>query len=203
MWLTKLEWSSVLVGISPVGCGKPQLTSVFVHFTKSLLLLLLLLLLLHLFSSLFSRTTWVNWHQKDKLFYSGFYWSKRWCGGSGISWTICKSFSTCCRQITTPVPHHSVFTGQIPFLLPNQESQRLKAFWVTKMLLVWRKVTGTCDWTAGYCWLGARSRPRVVGSQMWGGRSEIQLNLTPASLWISLMPGCWITLGFSSYHSSA
>jgi len=26
-------------------------------------------------------------------------------------------------QITTPVPHHSVFTGQMPFLLPNQQHQ--------------------------------------------------------------------------------
>ena len=30
--------------------------------------------------------------------------------GSGISWAICKSASRC-RQITTPAPHHSVFTG--------------------------------------------------------------------------------------------
>ena len=28
--------------------------------------------------------------------------------GSGISWAICKS-APCSRQITTPVPHHSVF----------------------------------------------------------------------------------------------
>jgi len=28
--------------------------------------------------------------------------------GSGISWAICKSAARC-RQITTPVPHHSVF----------------------------------------------------------------------------------------------
>jgi len=28
--------------------------------------------------------------------------------GSGISWAICKS-APCCRQITTPAPHHSVF----------------------------------------------------------------------------------------------
>jgi len=30
-------------------------------------------------------------------------------GGSGISWTIFKSFAPCFRQITTPVPHYSVF----------------------------------------------------------------------------------------------
>jgi len=42
--------------------------------------------------------------------------------GSGISWAICKSAPRS-RQITTPVPHHSVFTGQMPFLPPNQQRQ--------------------------------------------------------------------------------
>jgi len=27
------------------------------------------------------------------------------------------------RQITTPAPHHSVFTGRMPFLLPSQQHQ--------------------------------------------------------------------------------
>ena len=31
--------------------------------------------------------------------------------------TIC----TCCRQITTPTPHHSIFTGRMLFLTPNQQ----------------------------------------------------------------------------------
>ena len=37
--------------------------------------------------------------------------TKRWwiLGCSGISWTICKQSASCCRQITTPTPHHSVF----------------------------------------------------------------------------------------------
>ena len=39
--------------------------------------------------------------------------------GSGISWAICKSAPRS-RQITTPAPHHSVFTGLMPFLPPNQ-----------------------------------------------------------------------------------
>jgi len=50
-------------------------------------------------------------------------WNKRWRGGSGISWTICKSFAPCSRQITTPVPHHSVFTARMPFPPPNQQRQ--------------------------------------------------------------------------------
>jgi len=43
-------------------------------------------------------------------------------GGSGISWAICKS-APCSRHITMPAPHHSVFTGRMPFLPPNQQHQ--------------------------------------------------------------------------------
>jgi len=42
--------------------------------------------------------------------------------GSGISWAICKSAPRF-RQITTPAPHHSVFTGRMSFLPPNQQRQ--------------------------------------------------------------------------------
>jgi len=66
-----------------------------------------LLPLLHMFNRLFSRTTWVSRHQKGKPFW--ILLEQEMMGGSGISWTICKSFATCSRQITTPVPHHSVF----------------------------------------------------------------------------------------------
>ena len=59
-----------------------------------------------------------------RINHSGFCWSKRCWGGSGISWTICKSFAPCSRQITTPAPHHSIFfTGRMPFLPPNQQRQ--------------------------------------------------------------------------------
>ena len=42
--------------------------------------------------------------------------------GNGISWVVCKSAPRS-RQITMPAPHHSVFTGRMPFLLPNQQRQ--------------------------------------------------------------------------------
>jgi len=41
---------------------------------------------------------------------------------SGISWAICKSAPRS-RQTTMPAPHHSVFTGRMPFLPPNQQRQ--------------------------------------------------------------------------------
>jgi len=46
-------------------------------------------------------------------------------GGSGISWAMCKSAPRS-RQITTPAPHKSVFTGRMPFLPPNQQHQSIE-----------------------------------------------------------------------------
>ena len=58
----------------------------------------------------------------------GFCWSKRWWGGSGISWTICKSFAPCSRQITTPGPHHSIFLqAGCPSCRPTNSVKALKA----------------------------------------------------------------------------
>ena len=42
--------------------------------------------------------------------------------GSSISWAICKSAPRS-RLITVPAPHHSVFTGWMPFLPANQQRQ--------------------------------------------------------------------------------
>ena len=44
-------------------------------------------------------------------------------GYSGISWTICKQSAPCSRQIATPTPNHSIFTGWMLFLTPNQHCQ--------------------------------------------------------------------------------
>ena len=75
----------------------------------------------HTFNGLFSRTTWVSWHQKGKPFW--ILLKQEMINGSGISWTICKSFAPHSRQITTLVPHHSFFTGRMLFLMPNQQCQ--------------------------------------------------------------------------------
>jgi len=48
---------------------------------------ILTLLLLHPIKRSFSRTTWMAGTRNVN--HSGFYWSKRWSGGSGISGTIC------------------------------------------------------------------------------------------------------------------
>ena len=41
--------------------------------------------------------------------------------------TVCKSARRS-RQITTPATHHSVFTGRMPFLPPNQQRQSTTYF---------------------------------------------------------------------------
>ena len=46
--------------------------------------------------------------------------------GSGISWIICKQSAPRFRQIITPTPHQSIFTGRILFLMPNQQCQSIK-----------------------------------------------------------------------------
>ena len=59
--------------------------------------------------------------------------------GSGISWAICTPAPRS-RQITTPAPHHSVFTVQMPFLPPNQQSQSTEgigAILFRKLTNVW------------------------------------------------------------------
>jgi len=77
------------------------------------------LLLLHPFNGLFSSTTWVSRHQKGKPF--SILLEQEMTGWQWHQLDICKLFAPCCRQITTPAPHHSVFTGRMSFLPPNQQ----------------------------------------------------------------------------------
>ena len=67
----------------------------------------------------FPQTTWVN------QYHSGCYQRKRWWGGSGsgIGCTTYKSFPPRSRQITMPAAHHSVYTGWMLCLPPNQQRQ--------------------------------------------------------------------------------
>jgi len=79
---------------------------------------------LHPFSDLFSRAAWVSWYQKGKTSLDlNEARDDGVLGYSGISWTICRQSAPRCRQITTPAPHHSIFTGRMLFLIPNQHCQ--------------------------------------------------------------------------------
>ena len=67
-----------------------------------------------------SRTTQVSRTRKVKPIW--ILLEQETVGGSGIRWVVCKSAPRS-RQITTPAPHHSVFTDRMPFLPPNQQRQ--------------------------------------------------------------------------------
>jgi len=83
--------------------------------------------LLHPFNGLFSRTTRVSQYQKGTTSLDlNDARDDGALGCSGISWTICKQSAPRSRQITTPTPHHSIFTGRMLFLMPNQQCQSTK-----------------------------------------------------------------------------
>jgi len=98
--------------------------------------LLLLLLLLHRFNGLISKTTWINQYQKGK---TSLDLNKARddgvLGWSGISWTICEQTAPHFRQITTPTPCHSIFTGHILFLTPSQQCQSTKGNSISFLIL--------------------------------------------------------------------
>jgi len=65
------------------------------------------------YSRLTARKTWVSWYQKGKTSLDlNEAKNDVVLECSGISWTICKQSTPRSRQITTPVPHHSVVTGR-------------------------------------------------------------------------------------------
>jgi len=66
-----------------------------------------------------ANTIWVSWYQKGKTKTNLEFLEQEIVSGSGNSWTICKSTPRS-SQRAMPAPHHSVFTGWMPFLQPNQ-----------------------------------------------------------------------------------
>jgi len=81
----------------------------------------ILLLLLHLLNGPLSRTTQVSRYQigKTNLDFTEARDSE-WQWHQLGYMQVCTSLQT---DITMPVPHHSVFTGRMPFLSPNQQHQ--------------------------------------------------------------------------------
>ena len=84
----------------------------------------------HTFNGPLSRTTLVSRYQKSKTNLK-----QETVSGSGIRWAICKSAPRS-RQITMPAPHHSVFTGRMPFLPPNQQRQSTEGYEGVKCSLI-------------------------------------------------------------------
>jgi len=72
----------------------------------------------------------VSWYQKGKTNLD--FTEAR---DSDIIWAICKSAPRS-RQITMPTPHHSVFTGQMHFLPPNQQHQSTEGKYLLKRTIL-------------------------------------------------------------------
>jgi len=69
-------------------------------------------------------TTWVSRHQKSKPFW--ILLEQVMMGWQLYQLDHMQIIASHSRQITMPAPHHSVFTGLIPFLPPNQQRQSTK-----------------------------------------------------------------------------
>ena len=75
--------------------------------------------LLHPLNGLFSRRTWVSRYQK------GIKWEKRWWG-FGMATASAGPYAINLHRApdtAPPAPHHSIFTGRMLFLTPNQQCQ--------------------------------------------------------------------------------
>ena len=95
----------------------------------------------HPFNGLLSGTTRVSQYQKGKTNLDftearDSEWQRHELGHIIMQHLAChvsvirmtnRSSAPCSRQITTPAPHRSVFTGRMPFLPPNQQLQSTKA----------------------------------------------------------------------------
>jgi len=68
-------------------------------------------------------TTWLRSHQDKTSLHLNETRNEGGFGCNVMSWTMCKQSAPHSRQITTPTPCHSVFTGWMLFLMPNQQCQ--------------------------------------------------------------------------------
>jgi len=71
-----------------------------------------------------------------------------WSGGSGISWTIRKSFAPRSRQITTPEPHHSVLYRPDALSGAQPTIFKLHEIFCICFLWPWRQCSTLC--TSGF-----------------------------------------------------
>ena len=85
--------------------------------------------------------------------------------GNGISWAICKSAHRS-RQITMPTPHHSVFTGHMPFLPPNQQRQSTAGLYTTyirtKINVSLQNMEIWVIFILAWVWLAAQARGFII-----------------------------------------
>ena len=82
-------------------------------------------------------------------------------GCSGMSWTTCKQSAPRSRQTTTPTPNHSIFTGWMLFLMPNQQRWSTERYYQSNTNLselLWRRQKWKDETRALYSSCRAESR---------------------------------------------
>jgi len=77
---------------------------------------------------------------------------------------ICKS-APLSRQITTPAPHHSVFSGRMPFLLPNQQRQSTEGKQATIRYIYYMFSGWNCVNKFTYSLIPPHHNGRIIGNK--------------------------------------
>jgi len=102
---------------------------------------------------------------------------------SGISWTICKQSAHRSRQIMTPTPHHSIFTGQMFFLKPNQQCQSTKDNRYAKLSPIYPEKSRVKTEEV-LQWYTEKKNP-VVFVECQGSRASVPASAVPGHIWDS------------------
>ena len=120
---------------------------------------------------------------------------------SVISWTICKQSAPRFRQITTPTPQHSMFTGRMLFPTHNQQcqstegknydscqldfSRAVKRMSVCEWIFIQQLfLKGQCFWIADtkiFWWTKTERKLAVQGSD--GNQPEVEPSLEARNFW--------------------
>ena len=109
--------------------------------------------------------------------------------GSGISWTICKQSAPRFRQTTTPTPHHSIFTGRMLFLAPNQQCQSTEGktmtrkFWAKKSVYRYGEFLKWSSANSSIVYLRFAS-PRLPCSSAVSAANSCSPNTTKLLYWL-------------------
>jgi len=164
------------------------------------ILRLLLLLLSHPFNGFFSKTTWVNRYQKGKisLDLNEARDDGAW-GCSGISWTTYKQSTPCSRQITTPTPPHSIFTGRMRLQTPNKQCQSTEnKFYKYYYQLRFTAVCAFTDITWRWLYLSTMRLSLIYKPPYHNDRSLSTVLAVPSCFRLTLSTACG---GRGQYHT--
>ena len=94
--------------------------------------------------------------------------------GRGISWTICKQSAPHSRQLTIPTPHHSIFTGRMLFLAPNQQRQSTEGivnYWESSQSDHYMTENDSDNWQLWCCCIKWPETQQIPTYPRWSSRT--------------------------------